>query len=101
MSTPVPVRVEWDANKLDRLPAGDRYITVAKFLEDGDEWNKEAWSVVLEFLPGTALSSTFRATARFLMPDAPWERMIEGCTFEMYEGVKRSAIVTVLGNSNS
>lgn len=89
----VKVNVVWENEKMSCLPISTCYSTVAKFLEDADEWPKEGWSIVLEFLPGHSINE---ATARFLMPNAPWGRLKTGCVFELYEGSRKTATVTVL-----
>lgn len=95
MSSPVKVNVVWSEEKMGRLPSGTSYSTVAKFAEDADMWPREGWSIVLDFPTGSARARSFQATARFLMPDAPWGRLKTGCVFELYEGSKLTAIVTV------
>jgi hypothetical protein len=97
MTKPVNVRVQWSPEKMDHLPSSNNYITVAKFPEDAEHWPKEGWSVVLEFPSAeVAHAPVFEAKARFLMPTAPWERLKPGCVFELYEGAKKTAMVTVL-----
>ena len=95
MNLPVKVTVAWSDQKLGRLPSGNSYVTVAKFSEDADGWPNEGWSVALEFYPGAAHARTFEATARFLVPNAPWGRLKPGCIFELYEGNKLTAKVSV------
>lgn len=96
MNSPVKVNVVWADEKTARLPSDSSYATVAKFAEDADTWPSEGWSVVLDFSPGRAQARSFEATARFLMPNAPWGRLKSGCVFELYEGNRRTATVTVL-----
>ena len=96
MNSPVKVNVVWSEQKMGRLPEGTRYATVAKFAEDADTWPSEGWSVVLDFAPETAQVRSFEATARFLMPNAPWGRLKSGCIFELFEGAKLAATVKVL-----
>ncbi|WP_157903135.1 hypothetical protein [Cupriavidus malaysiensis] len=97
MRESVKVHVQWLPEKMVNLPSSNTYSTVAKFPEDAATWPNEAWSVVLEFdSPEIAHAVSFNATARFLMPTAPFERLKPGCVFELYEGFKRTAIVRVL-----
>ena len=97
MTMPVKVFVKWSPEKMEHLPLSCSYITVAKFAEDADHWPAECWSVVLDFpSPEIAHAPSFEATARFLMPTAPWERLKTGRTFELYEGFKKTATVTVV-----
>lgn len=95
MNAPVKVNVVWADVKLSRLPTSASYVTVAKFAEDAEAWPREGWSIVLEFQPENARARSFEATARFLMPNAPWERLKSGCIFELYEGTRKTATVTV------
>lgn len=96
MNSPVKVTVVWADEKMGRLPADTSYATVAKFAEDAETWPSVGWSVVLDFPTMRAQARSFEATARFLMPDAPWSRLKAGCVFELYEGDKPTATVTVL-----
>jgi hypothetical protein len=96
MKSPTKVNVVWSEEKMGHLPSGATYSTIAKFAENAETWPSEAWSVVLDFAPASALNRSFEATARFLMPNAPWDRFKSGCVFELYEGNKRTATVTVL-----
>ena len=96
MNRPVKVRVEWAERKMARLPISTTYSTVAKFQEDTIAWPSDAWSVVLEFQPENARSRVFEATARFLVPNAPWDRLTTGCVFDLYEGTQKTATVTVV-----
>ncbi|MFC5473995.1 hypothetical protein [Paraherbaspirillum soli] len=97
MATFVKVRVTWCSEKMKHLPSSRSYSTVAKFAEDAEHWPDTAWSIVLDFSSSVvAHAESFEATARFLVPDAPWERLRSGCVFELYEGFKKAASVTVL-----
>lgn len=96
MNLPVKVNVVWAEQKIAHLPTGSSYATAAKFAEDADTWPSEAWSVVLDFPLGAAQARSFEATARFLMPNAPSARLRTGCVFELVEGAKLAAIITVL-----
>jgi hypothetical protein len=97
MTKSVKVLVEWSDEKRRSMPVNGRYSTVAKFEEDGPNWPREAWSIVLEFDPTLAVQAgSHEAMVRFLMPSGPSERFKNGRTFELYEGAKRTAVVTVL-----
>ena len=74
-----------------------QYSTVARFEEDIALGIEESWSVVLDFdSPQGAMCDACDARARFLSPDAPWDRFIPGYEFDLYEGSKASAHITVL-----
>lgn len=93
----VEVLVTWLASKAVALPHCHQYITVAKFEEDKDTWEKEAWSIVLEFSESPAKQGNpSRGTARFLVEDAPVERLVSGKRFEMYEGRTKVAEVEIM-----
>jgi hypothetical protein len=97
MNTPVKVRVVWCPEKMNHLPSSLSYSTVAKFSEDAAHWPDTAWSIVLDFpAPEVPHFKTFECMARFLVPSAPWEKLKTGCLFELYEGFKKTADVTVL-----
>ena len=90
-----PVLVHWSDEKLSSLPASGQYVTVARFSEDGDSWLANAWSIVLE-IRGDVRSRPCEAGARFLSPGAPEERLRSGARFELFEGIRITAVVDVL-----
>jgi hypothetical protein len=93
----VDVLVTWMAYKAANLPLCSQYITVAKFEEDEGTWNKEAWSIVLDFDEPPALQGNpSRGKARFLIENAPVERLVTGRKFGMYEGVTKTAEIEIL-----
>lgn len=94
MKKTVDVLVNW-IGKEGRLPMGLRYSTVSKFKEDN--WDKEAWSIVLDFDETPAKQGNpSKGKARFLSDDAPHERLKEGDIFELYEGKEKIAIVKII-----
>lgn len=96
MSKSVNVLVVWSQSKLNQLPSSGIYSTVAKFAEDAGWPDGETWSVVLEFDTKKAQHPEFFATARFLSPAAPMDRLRSGESFDLYEGHAAMAHVTVL-----
>jgi hypothetical protein len=91
--------VSWRPSPQGRraLPSGEVYSTVARFEEDGGNWQQGAWSVVLEFSPAPSIQgnpSTGRV--RFLSENAPAERLRSGRSFLLYEGEREVATVEVL-----
>jgi len=83
------------------LPTERRYVTVARFPEDGDRWNEEAWSVVLEASPPPSEQGNPTVVdARFLANDAPQDRIRPGRSFDLYEGARRVATVDVVGDGD-
>jgi hypothetical protein len=79
------------------LPADQRYVTIAKFAEDGPSWPDGAWSVVTEFdVEPIKQGNPSLGTVSFLMENAPRERLAAGTKFELHEGRKLVAFVDVL-----
>ena len=78
------------------LPNGTRYATIARFADDGPDWPDGAWTVVLDFeqSPFEAGSPTV-GTAQFLMDTAPHGKLKSGVAFELYEGLRKVAIVDI------
>lgn len=82
------------------LPDGLRYITIGKFPDEGPEWPNGAWSVVLNFAtPPSVQGNPSFGEASFLMDTAPPNRLFVGQRFELFEGLKKVAVVDVLGDS--
>ena len=76
------------------MPTGFQYVTIAKFDEN---WLNEAWSIVLEFeKPPNIQGNPSIGYARFLMPNAPKNKLTSGSSFELYEGNSLAAKVTVI-----
>ncbi len=93
----VNVTVTWLASKAINIPNTLQYITVAKFDEDKHTWEKEAWSIVLEFTKSPKeQGNPSKGTARFLVDNSPLDRLATGTAFEMYEGKMKVAEVTIL-----
>lgn len=93
MNSPVPVLVEWVVGPDGRIPAPSRHVTMATFA--GYDDTAGAWSIVLEFSEVPSTEPT-RATARFLVPKGPVERLQPGVEFEMRAGFTVTARVTVI-----
>jgi hypothetical protein len=75
---------------------GPSYSTVAKFPEDGEHWEQEAWSVIATFSnPSQAIEHI--AEIEFLAESPPHERLIPGGRFELYEGARLVAVVNLIG----
>lgn len=81
------------------LPTGSRYSTVSRFPEDGADWPKDAWSVVIDFSPPPNVQGNpSTGDLRFLSSDAPTERLRPGREFDLYEGEGRVAVVMLVGD---
>lgn len=79
------------------IPSKGRYFSVAKFSEDIHS-KYETWSVVFELDSLCQESGKLISTGNvdFLMDTAPQEKMRKNNTFEIYEGPKKVAKVTLL-----
>lgn len=79
-------RVVW----IDRPPfASGRYVSASRFPADTEWPGGDTWSVILEISEGETV-------ARFLSSEAPHARLHKGATFEMFEGAKLAAAVTII-----
>ncbi|WP_313003796.1 hypothetical protein [Pseudomonas sp.] len=95
-----PIRVEWlptvEGGRKTVLGRGS-YYPIARFPED-DDWPDNAWSVALE------LNDPFQCDERtvsigmvkFLMKNAPEEKLQINKRFEIYEGPQKVADVFLL-----
>jgi hypothetical protein len=63
-----------------------KYSTVAKFDGDIENWEKEAWSIVLKNIKALDKENTMIADIQFLASDAPESLLHDGSCFELYEG---------------
>ena len=82
------------------LPPGPTYSTVAKFEAQGEEWMKEAWSVVVTFITQPKPEGRHDVGIRFLVPEAPEAFLSPGSRFWLMEGARAVAegIVTTSPN---
>ena len=101
MGKSVLAKVHWVPPKdggRTSLPTGKTYSTVSRFQEDTGAWLQEAWSIVLAFdEPPVAQGNPSMARARFLVEQAPVDRLKPGRTLELYEGKKKVAMVEIVG----
>lgn len=101
-----PASVRWLAQAIrgtSHLPPTLRYVALSRFPEDGPQWPDGAWSVELRFaIPPSEQTEGLetRARVRFLMDDAPAERLRPGARFRIYEGPTPVAEVEVVGPEN-
>ena len=72
-------------------PAGQQYITVARFSDPAGDWSTDAWSIVLTFL-----GSSEEAEVHFLAPEAPAHLLRQGQVFELFEGFRKVAEVRIV-----
>lgn len=87
------VKIEWapaEAGGRRSIPPGGRFFSVSRFPED-NSWQDNAWSVVFELEnplkeDGKIISL---GPVRFLMDNAPYERMDKHPSIEIYEGASK------------
>ena len=94
MSASHRARIRWlspDEGGRAQPPTGGQYITVARFEHPAGDWSTDAWSVVVSFE-----GSREEVHVSFLAPEAPSHLLGSGAVFELYEGRKKVAEVTVL-----
>jgi hypothetical protein len=92
-TSPLRARVRWlapHAGGRAQPPSGPEYVAVARFDDPAGDWSSAAWSVVLRFL-----GSVEDAEVRFLVSEAPAELLRPGVSFEIYEGPRKVADVSV------
>jgi len=77
-------------------PPGPKYSTVARFESQKEQWLKEAWSLVIEFIDQPDASLSHRVNVRFLADDAPGKLLAKGSVFELMEGARVVAKGTVI-----
>lgn len=99
MKHKVRAKIYWipeDAGGRKNPPTGPKYSTVARFDDNGGDWIKKAWSVVVEnFEPPHEGFSTI-ADVSFLVSDAPEHLLCVGRRFELLEGRRTIGIVEVI-----
>jgi hypothetical protein len=82
-------RICWNPDsQADRrnYPVGHRYIAPARFEEEYDKFDKEAWSLVVTVESSTLAFPCTAARVEFLVPEAPSHLLHVGSRFELFEG---------------
>lgn len=92
-------RIVWigkNRSQQDEILKVGRYTTVARFKGGHREtWFGEAWSLDLsEFVAED--DDVMCASIKFLVSEAPIERLCIGATFDLYEGLKHTAIGEII-----
>ena len=67
-------------------PRGPRFALPARFDHQGDEWENDAWSVVIITEGKPDRKGEQIAVARFLVSDAPHDWLTVGKRFTLFEG---------------
>ena len=91
-------RIQWSDAQVQRgLPALDRTIDPAWFVEPG-RGSEEGWSLMCDFDGPPALQgSPSVARVKFLVEQAPHERLVPGARLELFErGTLQRARVEIL-----
>jgi hypothetical protein len=94
--------VEWEPPTVrgkQSLPPTSVYRAASRFPQNAHEWPSGSWTVEVKFEvpPPEQINQTIsQGTIRFMMEDAPHERLHEGATCELFEGLLRVARVSVL-----
>jgi hypothetical protein len=74
-------------------------VGLSRFPEDGSQWPDGSWSVELRFdqpPPEQGPKDVSRGTVRFVMDEAPQDRLRKGVRFSFYGGITKVADVDVL-----
>ena len=88
MKREVRARLKWRVPIPPRSesPRGARFVVPARFEQQGDDWIRNAWSLVVETMSPPDPSGTQAVQIRFLMEDAPIEWLAPGGKFSLFEG---------------
>jgi hypothetical protein len=70
------------------VPSGPKYTTVARFASQGENWTRDAWSLVVEFLMPPDSQLRHRVRVHFLVEGAPKELLSAGSEFKFMEGAR-------------
>jgi hypothetical protein len=87
MTHSATVRLRWLVTATSgELPRGRRFSTPARFEHQGDDWIRDAWSLVIETQGLPDAQGQQFATANFLVPNAPHDWLTPGKRFTLFEG---------------
>jgi len=99
--TRVMAKICWmsrEAGGREVPPSGPRYSTVARFDRLRDMWPDNAWSIVADFVGSMDEERCILARVRFLSEKAPHDLLSVGSSFDLFEGPRLVARVTVLAD---
>jgi len=95
----VLVKVDWlhpSQGGRQALPEENHFIAVGKFPHQSyQDWLKNAWSIKLDWLDKDNPGSWY-GLAHFLSADGPTEWLMPGGYFDICEGPKKVALVSVV-----
>ena len=87
MNRTVRVLLRWLVSEpASQSPRGPRFSTPARFDHQGENWTRDAWSLIITTAGTPDAKGQQFATARFLVPDAPHEWLSVGKRFTLFEG---------------
>lgn len=87
MSSYAKVRLNWlVVAQPGKLPRGPEFSTPARFDHQGDDWIRDAWSLIIDLQGTPDAQGRQDATARFVVPDAPHDWLAPGKRFTLFEG---------------
>lgn len=92
----VKIHFNWSQQrKSDPSPKNQRFVLPARFDHQGDDWKKDAWSLVVEVEGTPDESGKQNGTASFLAPSAPQHWLSEGRHFTLFDGPLSVGVGTV------
>lgn len=65
---------------------GRRFSTPARFEHQGEDWTRDAWSLVIDTQGKPDAQGQQFATAKFLFPNGPHNWLVPGKRFTLFEG---------------
>jgi hypothetical protein len=81
------------------VPPTLRYVALSRFPEDGPQWPDGAWSIEVLFdvpPPEQHNPAVSEGRVRFLVEQAPSDRLAPGRWFTLYEGLQPVADVEII-----
>jgi hypothetical protein len=88
MNRTVKVVLHWLVSAPDGgLPRGQQFSRPARFDHQGDDWTRNAWSLVITTEGFPDVGGRQLATAKFLASEAPHDWLSAGRRFTLFENV--------------
>lgn len=90
MTNQTTVRLRWlvPLPEGGMSPRGERFSLPAKFDHQGDDWTKNAWSLVVESKGPSDARGVQEVRVHFLASNGPTEWLAQGRRFTLHEGAK-------------
>ena len=87
MNQAAKVRLHWLVTAPPgKSPRGLRFSTPARFDHQGEDWIRDAWSLMIDTQGIPDAQGQQFATAKFLVPNAPHDWLAPGKHFTLFEG---------------